>query len=310
MRPYLLVIMGLLLISAGIAGARYFPIKEVPVITNNTEQFTETEAGFEDSVDTANHPDESLGDASEATSSTSSYQNIPEPISAITQFFSGRSRWASYWREFSESEKKYYESFKRSAGPAYVGIQVGHWKNSEVPEELSGLKRSGGGAQGGGKTEVETVLIIAQKVKALLEAKGVVVDLLPATVPADYFADAFVSIHADGNSNTSVSGFKIASPQRDFSGKSVSLVSNIYDSYEEATGLIRDNNVTRRMSGYYAFNWRRYEHALSPLTPAAIVETGFMTSPTDRKVIVSNPDKSAKGIADGILKFLSDSGLL
>ncbi len=50
--------------------------------------------------------------------------------------------------------------------------------------------------------EADVVLEIAKKVKTSLEAKGVVVDLLPATIPIDYFADAFISIHADGNNNS------------------------------------------------------------------------------------------------------------
>gem|GEM_PF-6910029 len=37
------------------------------------------------------------------------------------------------------------------------------------------------------------------------------------------------------------------------------------------------------------------------MTPAVIVETGFMTSPTDRAIIVSKPGVAAKGIADGVL---------
>ncbi len=223
----------------------------------------------------------------------------------LTSTSTRASRWAFWWRDFTNAEKRIYENWKRPPGPFRVGIQSGHWKNSEVPEELEGLKRSGSGAVGGGKNEAATVLIISQKVKALLEAKGVVVDLLPTTIPVDYVADAFVSIHADGNNNTSVSGFKLASPQTDFSKKSALLAEEIDETYEKETKLGKDTSITRRMSAYYAFNWRRYEHAVHPMTPSVIVETGFMTSSKDRAIIVSNPDKVAKGIADGIWNFLS-----
>lgn len=188
-------------------------------------------------------------------------------------------------------------------GPLRVGIQAGHARLDEVPEELEGLRRSTG-AYGGGKSEAEVVLKIAEEVKKILEAQGMAVDLLPATVPVDYVADAFVSIHADGNGSPSASGFKISGPRRDFSGRSEALVSALYDSYGAETGLRRDLNITRRMSGYYAFNWRRYDHAVHPMTPAAIVETGFMTSASDRAIIVDQPQRAAKGIADGIIKFL------
>jgi N-acetylmuramoyl-L-alanine amidase len=40
------------------------------------------------------------------------------------------------------------------------------------------------------------------------------------------------------------------------------------------------------------------------MTPAAIVGTGFMTSPSDREIIADNPELVAAGIADGIIDFL------
>jgi hypothetical protein len=61
------------------------------------------------------------------------------------------------------------------------------------------------------------------------------------------------------------------------------------------------------MTAYYAFNWPRYEHAIHPFTPAAIVETGFLTSAVDRAIIVAAPERAAAGIADGVLAFLAAS---
>ncbi len=215
----------------------------------------------------------------------------------------GRIQWSRYWLPFTSDEARYYET-PRPSGPLRVGIQAGHHElGDSLPEELAGLRASTG-ARGGGYTEQETVLVIARKVKALLEEHDIVVDFLPATVPVDYRADAFVSIHADGSTSENVSGFKITEPRRDFSGKAKELVDALYESYEEATELRRDSNITRRMSGYYAFNWRRYEYAVHPMTPSVIVETGFMTSASDRAVIVHNPDRAAEGIANGILAFL------
>jgi N-acetylmuramoyl-L-alanine amidase len=59
------------------------------------------------------------------------------------------------------------------------------------------------------------------------------------------------------------------------------------------------------MRGYYAFNWRRYDHSLHPMTVAMIIETGFLTNVSDRRLIVNNHKKSAQGIANGILKYLN-----
>ena len=55
---------------------------------------------------------------------------------------------------------------------------------------------------------------------------------------------------------------------------------------------------------YYAFNNRRYYHAVGTGTPAAIVETGYMTSAADRTLLVGNPERAAAGLAAGILGFL------
>ncbi|MES2668268.1 MAG: N-acetylmuramoyl-L-alanine amidase [Patescibacteria group bacterium] len=229
-----------------------------------------------------------------------------EPLSSLPPILEpmldGRVRWSAYWEDMTADELRVYGTLPPREGPLRVGIQAGHWRLDEVPLELAGLRASSG-ASGGGVSEQKTVLAIAQETKAMLEERGIVVDLLPATVPVDYVADAFVSIHADGSASAASSGFKIAGPRRDFSGTSGALVSALYQEYGTETGLRQDANITRRMNGYYAFNWRRYDHALHPLVPAAIVETGFMTSASDRALIVARPEVPARGIADGILAF-------
>ena len=80
--------------------------------------------------------------------------------------------------------------------------------------------------------------------------------------------------------------------------------------YEKATGLDIDNNVSHNMRGYYAFNWRRYEHAVHPMAAAVILEAGFLTSPNDRNILINNPDKAASGIANAILQFLKEKNIL
>ncbi|HZS02725.1 MAG TPA: hypothetical protein VFE37_28695, partial [Chloroflexota bacterium] len=61
-------------------------------------------------------------------------------------------------------------------GPKRVGLQAGHWLVEQVPFELRGLQ---GGTSGGGKQEWEVNLDLALRTKALLEAAGVEVDVLP-----------------------------------------------------------------------------------------------------------------------------------
>jgi hypothetical protein len=155
-----------------------------------------------------------------------------------------------------------------------------------------------GGTSGSGFPEWEVNLNIAEKVKQLLEEKGVVVDILPATIPPGYFADAFVAIHADGSIDHATAGFKVASPRRDISGNAGELKEIINDIYSQTTGFPQDLNITENMTGYYAFSWRRFDHSLHPMTPATILETGLLTK---------SPSVPAEAIADALLKFLKIS---
>lgn len=202
-------------------------------------------------------------------------------------------------------------AWQRPPGPVRVGVQVGHLNNTvtDLPSELQGLAQNGAGAVWGPYNERDTVAVIVEYVAEQLRAEGVEVDVLPVVIPPGYQADAFISVHADGNANESVNGFKIAGPRRDVSGYADSLVSALYDSYESVTGLRIDPVITSRMDAYNAFSWHRYEHAIHPLTPAAIVETGFLTNTRDRNFLLENPEQTALGISEGVLRFLETTDL-
>lgn len=200
--------------------------------------------------------------------------------------------------------------WKRPEGPAKVALQVGHLNNEEVPDELRRL-RGNTGAMGGGMTEAKVNLAIAEATKELLEKQGISVELLPATVPEHYWADVFVAIHADGHEDMTKTGFKAAAPRRDYTGNSNNLLVAVRESYEKTTGLMWDEEtITRNMRGYYAFSWWRYDHAVHPMTASVILETGFLTSPSDRDIIVDQPELSAEGLADGIVEHLTEKKLL
>ena len=187
--------------------------------------------------------------------------------------------------------------------PPRVGLQAGHWKSKELPDELARLRTSSG-ANAGGFTEAEVNLAVAKRVAALLESRGMQVDLLPATVPPSYDADAFVSIHADGSASASSSGFKLATPWRT-SRASQQLLDSLSEEYAAATGLPQDQGVTVNMRGYYAFNYRRHTHAIARTTPAVILEMGFLTSAADRAIMIGQADRVAVGIANGIVRYLN-----
>jgi hypothetical protein len=206
-------------------------------------------------------------------------------------------------------EEALLRNWKRPDAPPTVALQVGHWKNEEVPDELHRL-RGNTGASGGGKSESEVMYVIAEMAAELLRKEGITVELLPATIPPHHWADAFVSIHADGSEDTSKTGYKLAAPRRDFTGNSEELLLAIEGSYGKKTSLPLDPNVTRNMRGYYGFSWWRYEHAIHPMAASVILETGFLTNPSDRSLLINNPEISAHGLADGIIAYLKTQDLL
>lgn len=202
-----------------------------------------------------------------------------------------------------------YYNWKRSNGPIRIGLQAGHWKTDEMPKEQKRIKENGRGTTGQGIAEWEVVLVIAEKTKEILEKEGYVVDILPATIPENYWADAFVSIHADGNINPMVRGYKVAENQRDRTSNARQLSGFISQKYGEITGFSKDPNITRNMTRYYAFNSRRYNHAVHAMTPSVIIETGFVTNYSEASVLINNPRIPARGIADGVILFIEYLGI-
>ena len=187
----------------------------------------------------------------------------------------------------------------------HIGIQAGHWQEANMPAELSFLRTSTGGA-GGGVKEADINLKIAQKVQSILQSEGATVDLLPATVPVKYTADAFVAIHCDATDSSAPRGYKVASsPASAVPNRDKALVKALYDEYGRTTGMPTNDAITNDMLYYYAFNNSRLQHTVASTTPAAIFEAGFLTNSADRSYLVNQTDEVAQGIAQGITDFLS-----
>jgi N-acetylmuramoyl-L-alanine amidase len=109
-------------------------------------------------------------------------------------------------------------------------------------------------------------------------------------------AAVLVSLHAD--SCIDASGYKAAVHLYSAIPATVDrLLACIDQTYPAATGLPHHpNTVTHNMTEYHAFK------RIDPLTPAAIVELGFLGG--DQTLLVNQPELAAKGVADGILCFL------
>ncbi len=193
------------------------------------------------------------------------------------------------------------EEWVPPVGPVRIALQAGHWRANEAPQELSGLKRNGTRWQNTPEWEVN--LEIVHRTAAILEGLGYEVDILPAVVPPSYRAHLFIAIHADGSNDPNASGYRVASPSRDVTGRALEIRRLLEQSYGEATGIKRLPASTRRMRNYYAFNFQRYEHALHPMTIGVILETGFLTSGKDRQVIMEDPERAARGIVEAVTAF-------
>jgi hypothetical protein len=208
------------------------------------------------------------------------------------------------WRDDYQQR---FPGWERPTGPPLVALQAGHWLKEQAPDELEKLRDNGTSAAG--YLEVDVNLRIAQEVRRQLAEQGIESEILPTTIPPSYYADLFVAIHADGNRDRRVNGYKVASPWWDVTGNAWQFARLIDEEYGQATGLRWDDNITVNMRGYYAFNWRRYRHALHPMTVATILETGFLSNYGDRQVIVEQPELAASGVTRAIIRMLDQLGL-
>jgi len=192
-----------------------------------------------------------------------------------------------------------------AASWARVGLQAGHWKIRELPGELARL-RGNTGAYAGGRSEWSLNLDIAQRTAALLRAQGVAVDVLPATVPTGYRADAFIALHADANGSARARGYKVATRWRSTTAwRDQILLEQVGSTYAAMTGLPKDPSVTRGMRGYYAFStFLGTDYRVDKTTPAMIIEMGFMSNAADRAVLFDQPGRVASALSAGILAYL------
>ena len=195
-----------------------------------------------------------------------------------------------------------------AAVPLRVGIQAGHWKAAEAPDELRSL-RTQTGAYYGGRSEWALNLDIARRTAELLRAQGVVVDVWPVTIPTGYQADAFISLHADANGSTRARGYKVATRWRsNVAWRDQILTEMVGDTYARLTGLPRDPSVTRGMQGYYAFNtYRGTEYRVARSTSSMILEMGFITNAADRALMFDRPGTVANAVAQGLMAYLRNA---
>jgi N-acetylmuramoyl-L-alanine amidase len=150
-------------------------------------------------------------------------------------------------------------------------------------------------------TENEINFGVATKVVQYLRARSYRVDLLDEFDPRlnDYQAAALVSIHANSCQDYGevVSGYLVAkAAAKPPNGPDDRLAECIARYYSPMTGLERRFSLTLDMTDYHSFR------EIHPLTPAAIIELGFMRA--DRDLLTEQQDLLARAIVEGILCFL------
>jgi len=192
-------------------------------------------------------------------------------------------------------------------GPTVAAVKVAHALPLEA--QYSGLVGLVAGHHGfdpgavcpDGLTEAEINFNIAQEVANLLTRRGVQVNLLDEFDAAltGYQADALVSIHADSCNVPGATGFKVARVTDSAIPEAEDrLVACLNQQYAAYTSLPQHpSSITDGMTNYHAFS------EIASTTPGAIIETGFLLN--DRFLLESKPKIVARGIAAGILCFLS-----
>lgn len=177
-----------------------------------------------------------------------------------------------------------------SGGGRRIGLVAGHWRHDSGAVCPDGLE------------EVQINLDVAQRTAVLLRRAGYTVDLLAEFDPKleGYTADAFLSIHTDSCAYD-LSGFKVARlPDSAVGEQADRLVQALYREYGAVTGLRPHyDTITYDMREYHAFR------EISPQTPGAIIEIGFMGG--DRELLTRRPDLAARGIARGMIAFLEET---
>lgn len=206
-------------------------------------------------------------------------------------------------------ETTLYRVWNTLQGPVRVGIQVGHENAANHPDELESLRTSTGG-RARGVEEVEVNRAVAERLAARLKGRGILVDLLPATLPRGYHADLLVALHADASPDPSRRGYKSAHFLPARNRLEPLLQEHLDTAYLQLSGLPSDEtNVSRNMERYYAFNWRRFRHSAHPGTPAVIVEMGYLSNPQDA-AFLSDPSRPADALFEGVTSYLRERGRL
>ncbi|MCF7849337.1 MAG: N-acetylmuramoyl-L-alanine amidase [Kiritimatiellales bacterium] len=170
---------------------------------------------------------------------------------------------------------------------------------------------------------------VMQRVTAHLKGKGVTVKTTRSTdiflelqqrcdLAAKWGADVFVSIHADGAASKDAHGvetFILTAAGYDSSnhyglkaGSKSAGKGNLYDSANAVLGYYLQRNMVKNTKrSDRGLRRARFLVIKNAPCPAALVECGFVTNPTEEALMLDSKyrEAAARGISDGILNYLS-----
>ena len=185
------------------------------------------------------------------------------------------------------------------------------------------------GATGPGKVQEKTVVLdIALRTKKILESRGIKVymtrsgDTYPtleqrAAYAKKVKADLFISIHADGAGAASACGvetFVMAVEGGDSTnsygkgGDSFAMPNNTFDVSNAALGYSLQSNLLKASKrNDRGLRRARFSVLKNAPCPAALVECGFLTNPTEEGLLKSAPYRAqvAQGVCNGIFGYIT-----
>ena len=207
-------------------------------------------------------------------------------------------------------------AFVPSKVPTTVVLDPGHGGNDS-------------GAVGKRKVyEKLAVLSIAKRVKAHLEAQKITVRMtrttdtfIPLTQRSEFAAkvgaDLFVSIHADSAGDPSASGVETfimsvagcdSSNQYGQPGDKSAGKGNLHDAANAVLGFsIQSNLVKTTKRSDRGLRRARFSVLRKTSCPAALVECGFLSNPTEEALMIESSYREAvaRGISNGILGYIT-----
>ena len=188
-----------------------------------------------------------------------------------------------------------------------IVIDPGHGDGSENlgASAITGKTKAGGIKQDYSRSERDLVMLISEKMKPLLEAKGHIVHLTRSTkkgmklqkrnrISNAKKADYFVSMHADGGSAKSTGAHAIYRPRGDktYDAEQREFAIDIMKPY---TVVKMDHRHPDARTNLGVLNNSRNKAPFKVL-----VELGFASNPKEFDIIKASADKAAKELSNGI----------